>query len=161
MKPSGFARVVRVARRGRSLTLNKSYAILRFVTGVRKLALAGLWGAALLLVLAAAQRPASLTNIEGGLWEIDPLGPGATAKLCIADPMTFASYEHRGKTCTRVVISDGPNGAVIQYTCSGGGFGRSTVKALTPRSLRVDTQGIADNAPFQYVFQARRVGACG
>jgi len=131
------------------------------VTGVRKLALVGLGSAALLLTLAAAQRPASLANIEGGLWEVDPLGPGASAKLCIADPMTFASYEHRAKACTLVVISDGPNGAVIHYTCPGGGFGRSTVKALTPRSLRVETQGIADNAPFQYVFQARRVGACG
>lgn len=131
------------------------------MTGVRKLALVGLGSAALLLALAAAQRPASLANIEGGLWEVDPFGPGASAKLCIADPMTFASYEHRGKTCTRVVISDGPNGAVIHYTCPGGGFGRSTVKALTPRSLRVETQGIAGNAPFQYVFQARRVGDCG
>jgi hypothetical protein len=133
----------------------------RLVTEVRKLALAGLGSALLLLTLAAAQRPASLASIEGGMWEIDPLGPGTRARLCIADPMVFASYEHRGKACSRVVISDGANGAVIQYTCSGGGFGRSTVKALTPRSLRVETQGIADNAPFQYVFQARRVGACG
>jgi hypothetical protein len=131
------------------------------VIGIRKLALAGLGGAALLLTLAAASRPASLANIEGGLWEIDPLGPGARPKMCIADPMVFASYEHRGRACTRVVISDGPGGAVIHYTCPGGGFGRSTVKALTPRSLRVETQGIADNAPFQYVFQARRVGDCG
>lgn len=130
------------------------------MNGIRKLALAGLGGAALLLTLAAAQRPASLANIEGGLYEIDRLGPGGRPRICIADPMVFASYEHRGRACTRVVISDGPGGAVIHYTCSGGGFGQSTVKALTPRSLRVETQGIADNAPFQYVFQARRVGNC-
>ena len=129
--------------------------------GVKKLAFAGAGGAALLLTLAAAQRPASLAAVEGGQWEIDRLGPGERPKLCIADPMVFASFEHRGKTCTRVVISDGPNGAVIHYTCAGGGFGQSTVKALTPRSLRVETQGIADNAPFQYVFQARRIGTCG
>lgn len=130
------------------------------MNGIRKLALAGLGGAALLLTLAAAQRPASLASIEGGLYEIDRLGPGGRPRICIADPMVFASYEHRGRACTRVVISDGPGGAVIHYTCSGGGFGQSTVKALTPRSLRVETQGIADNAPFQYVFQARRVGNC-
>ena len=130
------------------------------MNGIRKLALAGLGGAGLLLTLAAAQRPASLANIEGGLYEIDRLGPGGRPRICIADPMVFASYEHRGRACTRVVISDGPGGAVIHYTCSGGGFGQSTVKALTPRSLRVETQGIADNAPFQYVFQARRVGNC-
>ncbi|HET7708940.1 MAG TPA: hypothetical protein VFK50_05320 [Sphingomicrobium sp.] len=124
------------------------------------MAVAGIGGAALLLALSAASRPASLSRIEGGLYEIDRLGPGARPRLCIADPMIFASYEHRGRSCTRVVISDGPNGAIIHYTCAGGGFGQSTVKALTPRSLRVETQGIADNAPFQYVFQARRVGNC-
>ena len=128
--------------------------------GIRKLALAGLGGAALLLTLAAAVRPASLMKVEGGLYEIDLIGKGQRPRMCIADPMSFASYEHRGKTCSRVVISDGPNGAVIHYTCAGGGFGQSTVKALTPRSLRVETQGIADNAPFQYIFQARRVGDC-
>jgi hypothetical protein len=143
------------------LLLTKIMIKPRLVTGNGKFASIGLAGAALLLTLAAAQRPASLGAVEGGLWEVDPLGPGARPKICAADPMVFASYEHRGKTCTRVVISDGPNGAVIHYTCTGGGFGRSTVKALTPRSLRVETQGIADNAPFQYVFQARRVGACG
>ena len=129
--------------------------------GVRKLAVVGAAGAALLATLAAAQRPASLAAVEGGQWEIDRLGPGERPKICVSDPMVFASFEHRGKTCTRVVISDGPAGAVIHYTCTGGGFGQSKVKALTPRSLRVETQGIADNAPFQYVFQARRVGACG
>ena len=61
------------------------------MTGLRKRALAGLGSAALLLTLAAAQRPASLANIEGGLWEIDPLGPGATAKLCVADRLTSHS----------------------------------------------------------------------
>jgi len=117
-------------------------------------------GAAAVLFLTGASRPASLMTVEGGLYEIDRIGKGERPRLCIADPMVFASYEHRGKPCTRVVISDGPNGAVIHYTCPGGGFGRSTVKALTPRSLRVDTQGIADGAPFQYIFQARRVGDC-
>jgi hypothetical protein len=120
----------------------------------------GMLGAAAVLFLTGASRPASLMTVEGGLYEIDRIGKGERPRLCIADPMVFASYEHRGKPCTRVVISDGPNGAVIHYTCPGGGFGRSTVKALTPRSLRVDTQGIADGAPFQYIFQARRVGDC-
>ena len=128
--------------------------------GTRKLALTSLGGAALLLALIGASRPASLMKVEGGLYEIDRIGKGERPRLCIADPMTFGSYEHRGRACTRVIISDGPNGAVIHYTCAGGGFGQSTVKALTPRSLRVETQGIADNAPFQYVFQARRVGDC-
>jgi len=31
---------------------------------------------------------------------------------------------------------------------------------VTPRSLRLDTQGISDGLPFHYVAQARRVGDC-
>ena len=31
---------------------------------------------------------------------------------------------------------------------------------LTPRSLRIETQGISDSLPFNYVLQARRVGDC-
>jgi len=31
---------------------------------------------------------------------------------------------------------------------------------ITPRSIRIETQGISDNLPFNYVIQARRVGDC-
>jgi hypothetical protein len=118
-------------------------------------------GAALVLALGAAARPSSLARVEGGLWEIDRLGPGVRPRICVADPLSLASYEHRGRTCTRVVISERPEGALIHYTCAGGGFGRSKIDVLTPRSIRIETQGIADNLPFNYVIQARRVGECG
>jgi hypothetical protein len=108
----------------------------------------------------AAQRPPSLARVEPGLWEIDRLGPDARPRICIADPMTLASYEHRGKTCTRVVISDGPEGVLVHYTCVRGGFGESKLNVLTPRSIRIETQGISDDLPFNYILQARRVGEC-
>ena len=112
------------------------------MTRVFKLMTAGTVGAALVLLLTAAGRPASLGLVDGGLYEIDSIGKGHRPRLCVADPMIFANYEHRGRPCARTVISDGPNGAVVEYRCGGGDFGRSTVKALTPKSLRVDTQGI-------------------
>lgn len=130
------------------------------MTRVFKMMTAGMAGAALVLLLTAATRPASLSNVMGGLYEIDTIGKGDRPRLCVADPMLFTNYEHRGRACTRTVISDGPKGAIVEYNCPGRGFGRSTVKALTPKSLRVDTQGISGGAPFQYVFQARRVGDC-
>ena len=60
----------------------------------------------------------------------------------------------------QVVISDSPTSTVIDYTCANGGFGRSKLTLLTPRSLRIETQGISANYPFNYVIQARRVGNC-
>ena len=113
------------------------------------------------LVLGAAQRPAALSSVSGGLWEISTSAAGRNAtKLCVADPLALAQYEHRSASCTRVILSDKPSETVVHYTCPGGGFGQTKMKVLTPRSMRVETQGISDNAPFNYVLQARRVGDC-
>ena len=125
----------------------------------RTLAIAGS-AAALLLTLGAAARPFVLARAGGGLWEIDRVGPGQRARLCLPDPNALASIEHRGQACTRVIVREMPNSALVHYTCTGGGFGQSQINAITPRSLRIETQGIAAKAPFQYTFQARRVGDC-
>ena len=117
---------------------------------------------AVALTLGAAQRPAALAVTSGGLWEMTGV-PGAKApvRMCVADTAALAQFEHRGQACTRLVISDTPTAAVIHYTCSSGGFGRSNLTLLTPRSLRIETQGISNDLPFYYVLQARRVGECG
>lgn len=119
-------------------------------------------GMAAILALAAAQRPAALAQTSAGLWELSGL-PDARVpqRMCVADTSVLAQFEHRGQMCTRLVISDTPTVTVIHYTCAGGGFGRSKLTLLTPRSLRIETQGISDNLPFNYVLQARRVGECG
>jgi len=122
-------------------------------------------GAGAMFALAAAQRPnqrpAALAESSGGLWEISgaPDGKGLQ-RLCVADTAVLAQFEHRAQMCTRLVISDTPPSAVIHYTCAGGGFGRSKMTLITPRSIRIETQGISDNLPFNYVIQARRVGDC-
>jgi len=118
-------------------------------------------GSAALLALSAAQRPAALAQSSGGLWEISGV-PGARVapRMCIADPAVLAQFEHRGQQCTRVVISDTPPSTVIHYTCASGGFGRARMTVITPRSIRIETQGISGNLPFNYVLQARRVGEC-
>jgi hypothetical protein len=119
-------------------------------------------GVTAILALGAAQRPAALAQTSSGLWELSGL-PGAKLpqRICVADTSVLAQYEHRGQMCARLVISDTPTATVIHYTCPGGGFGRSKLTLLTPRSLRIETQGISDNLPFNYVIQARRVGECG
>ncbi|MDQ4088657.1 MAG: hypothetical protein M3177_11715 [Pseudomonadota bacterium] len=117
---------------------------------------------ALLLALAAAQRPAVLAQTSGGSWEISRVqSSSAPVRMCLRDPAILAQFEHRGTSCTRVVIRDQPSVAEIHYTCAGGGFGRTTLTLITPRSLRVETQGISGKVPFNYVLHARRVGDCG
>jgi hypothetical protein len=81
-------------------------------------------------------------------------------RQCVSNTALLARVEHQGQSCKQVVISDDGTSTVIDYTCSNGGFGRSKLTLLTPRSLRIETQGISANYPFNYVIQARRVGNC-
>ena len=112
-------------------------------------------------VLVAAAQPRALATAAGGLWEVSQSASGHNAtRICVASPEVLAQYEHRQGRCTRVVISDTGSDTVIHYTCADGGFGQSKVTLLTPRSLRIDTQGISGNLPFHYLLHARRVGDC-
>jgi hypothetical protein len=118
-------------------------------------------GALVLGAAAVAQRPAALAKAAPGLWEITGLpGAKAPARECVGEVAALAQFEHRHQCCSRSVISDGPLSTVIHYNCPGGGFGRTRMTMLTPRSLRIETQGISENLPFNYVLQARRVGDC-
>ena len=93
------------------------------------------------------------------MWEISRPGQ-PPVMLCVADPAILAQFEHRAASCERELLGEAGSTARIHYSCDGGGFGDSKLTMLTPRSLRVETQGISDNAPFKYKFQARRVSNC-
>jgi len=97
-----------------------------------------------------------------GLWDVglSVTGNGAR-RFCLADPMILSQWEHRGGACTRVILTERDATATVHYTCAGGGFGQSVITLLTPRSIRVDTQGIAGDGPFAYRLYARRAGECG
>ena len=95
-----------------------------------------------------------------GEWEISNTPGGRGEKICLPDPATLMQWEHRGKQCTRTIGPSSLDRAEVHYTCVGGGFGTSRVRVLTPRSVRIETQGIAAGLPFAYMIHARRVGAC-
>ena len=126
----------------------------------RKLSLFAAVGA-FVVVLAAAVPPSVLGQAQPGLWEISGL-PGAAAPVrqCLADMAVLARFEHRGKACSAKTLHEAGTTAAIDYNCGAAGFGHSDVTVVTPRSLRVGTQGISDGLPFNYVLQARRVADC-
>jgi hypothetical protein len=123
-------------------------------------ALAGVTALAAVAVV-AAPRPAAIAQAVPGMWVIEGLpGADSPARECMADLAALAQIEHRGRTCSQKVVSDSPGLTVVEYSCGSGEFGRSEMKLITPRSLRVQTQGISEKLPFNYVLQARRVGDC-
>ena len=112
-------------------------------------------------LLAAASLPRALAPAQGGLWEVSHSATGHSAtRICVASPDLLAQFEHRQNRCTRSVVSDSGTQTLISYNCAGGGFGQSKMTLITPRTLRIDTQGISDNLPFHYQLHARRVGDC-
>ena len=118
-------------------------------------------GIATAFVLTGAQRPTLFAQTSAGMWEISGIpGANAPARECMADLAVLARYEHRASACAMKAISDSPNSAVVEYSCGGAGFGHTKVDLITPRSLRIETQGVSSNLPFSYVLQARRVGDC-
>ena len=114
-----------------------------------------------LTLLTAAQQPSALGTTSAGEWELSGV-PGAKGivRQCVSDLMTLTQFEHRDHHCTSTVISDHGSSTIVQYSCGAAGFGRTQIDVLTPRSLRVSTQGISDSLPFNYVMQAHRVGDC-
>ena len=112
------------------------------------------------LLLGAATLPPAIGG-SGGLWEVSRSATGTNAeKICVPQASVLAQWEHRKGQCTRVVISSSATEAIIHYTCAGGGFGQSKIRVITPRTLRIETQGISDGFPFNYVLHARRTGDC-
>ena len=113
-----------------------------------------------MVVIAATQLP-TLAQTAPGLWEISGVpGSKVPVRQCVADVAALARFEHRGKACTAKVLKNAGSSASIEYSCGAAGFGHSDIEVITPRSLRISTQGISDGLPFNYVLQARRLDDC-
>ena len=109
-----------------------------------------------------APRPAGAIALASpGMWEFSGLPQaGGPPRQCLANTGALARLEHRRQNCREHVISQTASTSLIHYTCSNGGYGQTKVTMLTPRSLRIETQGIARGVPFNYTVQARRAGDC-
>lgn len=106
-------------------------------------------------------RLAVLATVEPGQWQLKPYdGVGETRSLCVADVVSLLQIRHGDAACTRFVVDDQPRVGTVSYSCPGGGQGRTTIKMETSRLLDIQSQGIADNSPFQMRYEARRLGPC-
>ena len=114
--------------------------------------------AAIALAVGGASLPSAMVGPSE--WQVSATIGGKAEKVCLSDPGLLAQWEHRSVQCERVILSSTADRAEVHYTCGGGGFGTSKVEVLTPRSIKVDSQGISDGYPFARTIFAHRVGAC-
>jgi hypothetical protein len=108
----------------------------------------------------AGQSLAALSAIEGGEWVLKSKGTGDTKSMCLGDSKALLQLRHGRATCSRFVIANDPKSTTVHYTCPGQGHGRTTIRVETPRLIQIESQGIANNAPFQILYEGRRTGAC-
>ena len=113
---------------------------------------------------AAPRRPAlsALDSLQPGMWRLRMLGGSTEAprELCISDMRMLMQLHHGNAACAMFVIANEARRSTLQYSCPGKGWGRTSVRLDTATVVQIDTQGIAANAPFAFVAEARRIGDC-
>lgn len=115
--------------------------------------------AAVFLATAAETPLSALAQIEPGQWTLT--APGTRPRsICLADARVLLQLQHSGVACSRYVIANDRASTIVHYTCPGAGHGRTEVTVETSRLIQIESQGIANNAPFQWAMEARRSGSC-
>jgi hypothetical protein len=105
--------------------------------------------------------PVALTSLQPGQWQLRSLDAGTPTKtVCIGDPRILLQLRHSMLACNRIMITNNPTQAVVHYSCAGSGNGRTSVRVETPRVVQIESQGIADKAPFDVAYEGRRIGEC-
>ena len=129
---------------------------------LQRLLIAGAAVAAIVLAAAAAHAAelAMLGSINKGAWTLRIRDDGSQRRVCVRDGQEFIQIRHQQPGCSRFVVQDGPDEIVVQYTCRGNGYGRTSIRREGSGLLQIRSQGIVDGAPFAIDAEARHTGAC-
>ena len=109
-----------------------------------------------------AQAPelAMLNGLAKGGWDLRIRDDGSQQRICVRDGREFIQIRHRQPGCSRFVVQDGPNEVVVQYTCRGNGYGRTSIRREGNSLLQIRSQGIEGGTPFSFSAEARHSGGC-
>lgn len=110
----------------------------------------------------AAQAPelAMLAGLQKGAWTLRVRDGGAQQRICVRDGRELIQIQHRQPPCRSFVVSDQPDQVIVQYTCAGNGYGRTSIRREGSGLLQVQSQGIHNGAPFSFSGEARFAGKC-
>ena len=125
---------------------------------------AGAVVAALALVSAPleAQAPelAMLDALAKGAWTLRIRDDGSQQRICVRDGREFIQLRHRQAGCSRFVVQDGADEVVVQYTCRGNGYGRTSIRREGNGLVQIKSQGILGGTPFSFSAEGRHSGSC-
>jgi len=121
-----------------------------------------LGGAAAAAIPVAAMPPslAMLDTLSKGSWTLRNRNDGSQERICVRDGTEFVQLRHPQPGCSRFTVKDEPDEVVVQYTCRGTGYGRTTIRREGPELVQVKSEGIQNGRPFSINAEARRSGRC-
>jgi hypothetical protein len=126
---------------------------------LRKLLIAG----AVVLLGAAAAHAAELAmlgTLDKGGWTLRIREDGTQQRICVRTGEEFIKIRHNQPGCSQFIVQDGPSEVVVQYTCRGNGYGRTSIRREGSGLIQIQSQGIVDGAPFSISAEARHTGSC-
>jgi hypothetical protein len=119
--------------------------------------------AALLAAIPLVAHAAELGMLDAltkGTWTLRIRDDGSEQRICVRDGRELIQVRHKQAGCSRFVVRDDANEVVVQYTCRGNGYGRTSIRREGNGLVQVQSQGIVDGAPFAISGEARHSGAC-
>lgn len=119
--------------------------------------------AAALLAIPLAAHSADLemlSTLTKGSWELRIRDDGSQRRICVRDGQELIQLQHRQAACSRFVVTDTPEEVVVQYTCPGNGYGRTSVRREASGLVQIQSQGIYEGSPFSFKAEARHSGRC-
>jgi hypothetical protein len=111
------------------------------------------------LVAHAAELGMFDTLTKGG-WTLRFRDDGTQQRICLRDGRELIQLRHKQPGCSRFIVTDNAEEVVVQYTCPGNGYGRTSIRREANGLVQVQTQGIYDGTPFSLTGEARHSGSC-
>jgi hypothetical protein len=101
-----------------------------------------------------------LASLDKGGWTLRIRDDGSQQRICVRTGQEFVQIRHKQPGCSRFVVQDGADEVIVQYTCRGNGYGRTSIRREGPGLVQIRSQGIVNGAPFSINGEARHTGAC-
>lgn len=127
---------------------------------MRTIALSMALGLAAAPLAAQVAELSMLDTLSPGTWEFRLRPEGTRRSICVRNGRDFIQLQHRQTGCARFVIQDDQEEVIVQYTCRGDGYGRTTIRKEGSGLVQLRSQGSQGGTPFSIEGEARRTGSC-
>lgn len=126
------------------------------------LAAVALFGAGPAASAGGDDSPKAIARLEPGLWELKSAedSPADVRRLCVSDLRMLLQPLHEAPLCRHFLADDAADHVTITYDCAARGQGHTSLRVETPRLVQIDSQGVANGAPFARRLEGRRVASC-